>query len=402
MWGLEYALLFGVPNNKLELSDGRSRLAFPFLTRETAAAHFDAWTETLCRWKGVSERPAVTQGKLGSRIEAAGFVMELAPRPIEMRVPLDDNAFLAFHGSFWRRDLWEGQPAGLESGRGSSLAHGDVTLRLWSLFADLSATHGGHHARRVGLVLSDTAAVEPDLQYFRKPAAECMIGDEYFKGTPDLIAEVLSPATRLIDRGPRRELYRRSGVPHYWLLDPELETIDVYELTRGDYRHRATHRAGDSFRPELFPSETVRVDQLFDTQEKRHGRRLVPETPEPVPEWLVAPDVRLGLEYLFLLGHPELRYEIWGNRAPCVLAFGSPAEAEARFRHFLDEAARWERSAVPAPSRLADDVEQAEVGRFRLTRQVRRVSLDVAVDGRKYRQLLEVCARREAWDWGEE
>jgi hypothetical protein len=99
MWGLEYALLFGVPNNKLELIKGRSRLAFPFLSREQAEAHFENWTEALCRWKGVASRPPVGQGTLGPKAEVRGIVLELAPRPIEMHVPLDGKAFLAFHNS---------------------------------------------------------------------------------------------------------------------------------------------------------------------------------------------------------------------------------------------------------------------------------------------------------------
>ena len=43
-----------------------------------------------------------------------------------------------------------------------------------------------------------------------------------------------------------------------------------------------------------------------------------------------------------------------------------------------------------------------EIGRFRLTRRGRHMHLDVAVDARKYRELLEVSARRESWDWGDQ
>jgi hypothetical protein len=46
MWGLEYALLFGVPKNKPELIRGRTRCAFPFLERQQAEAHFTHWIET--------------------------------------------------------------------------------------------------------------------------------------------------------------------------------------------------------------------------------------------------------------------------------------------------------------------------------------------------------------------
>ena len=76
MWGLEYAYLFGLPNNKLELIDGRSRCVFPFRDRHEAEAHFADWIDTLCRWKKV-ERPPITHTKETQLAEAAGFSFEL-------------------------------------------------------------------------------------------------------------------------------------------------------------------------------------------------------------------------------------------------------------------------------------------------------------------------------------
>src|SRR5208282_3820495 len=146
--------------------------------------------------------------------------------------------------------------------------------------------------------------------------------------------------------------------------------------------------SGRSLLAALFPEVSVAVDSLFDTQEKRHGRLWSSTTPEPVPTWLLSPDQRVGLEVLFFLGHPERRYEIWDNRAPCLLAFGSPAEAALRFGHFLDDICRWEQASLPKPCPIEPGVEVAEVGRFRLTRRERHVRLDVAVDTRSYRELL--------------
>lgn len=51
MYSLEYALFFGVPDNKIELLEGGSRWAFPFAGREEGEAHFNAWLETLRRRK---------------------------------------------------------------------------------------------------------------------------------------------------------------------------------------------------------------------------------------------------------------------------------------------------------------------------------------------------------------
>src|SRR5262249_8346633 len=99
MWELEYLLLFGVPGNKLELLDGRSRWAFPFLDRQQAEAHFADWIETLCRWKGVTDIPAVRKGRRLWKAKIRGIRLELAPRPIDLRIPIDGDVFMTFYDS---------------------------------------------------------------------------------------------------------------------------------------------------------------------------------------------------------------------------------------------------------------------------------------------------------------
>lgn len=163
---------------------------------------------------------------------------------------------------------------------------------------------------------------------------------------------------------------------------------------------------GATFGMLLFPGEQIVVDKLFDTQSKRRpGRATVDDSgdqPDPIPEWLLPAEMKLGLEYFFLLGHPQRRWEFWNNKAHSMLAFGSAKEAQARLQHFVREAANWEGVSNVNVSSLSRDADQAEVGRFQLTRQGRVVRLDVAVDGRRYQELLATWGKRKAWDWGEE
>ena len=42
--------------------------------------------------------------------------------------------------------------------------------------------------------------------------------------------EVLSPSTASRDRGIKRRLYERLGVPQYWIVDPVAEAIDVWRF----------------------------------------------------------------------------------------------------------------------------------------------------------------------------
>ena len=47
------------------------------------------------------------------------------------------------------------------------------------------------------------------------------------------MCEVVSPATAKYDRGVKREIYAREGVPHYWIVDPAARVIEVLSLENG-------------------------------------------------------------------------------------------------------------------------------------------------------------------------
>ncbi|WP_432509866.1 Uma2 family endonuclease [Kineococcus sp. SYSU DK001] len=51
-----------------------------------------------------------------------------------------------------------------------------------------------------------------------------------------LAVEVTSPATRLRDRGSKKELYQAHGVPHYLLVDLDAETVTSWVLEAAEYR----------------------------------------------------------------------------------------------------------------------------------------------------------------------
>ena len=409
-WGLEYLLLFGLPENKLEIIDGRTRCVFPFHDRATASAHLGGWLETICRWKQAPAHAIEAAADRVRRIQAAGFELAQHPGPIEIRIPVVFRAFERLYCSSWCQDARDPQPPGQLFGLAGHMTHSDVRMNLWRLLDGACSEHGGCHSSRVDISLSDTAAVSPDAFYYRH-GADCMIRGEYFRGAPALVAEVLEPATRALDRGARKDLYGRSGVERLWLLDPATETVERYRLEGRRLEPAGFHGTGETFREDLFPGIPVSVDDLFDTQWKRNADRWRSAAKGPAaeeqaeagePGWLLPRELRLGLEYLLLMGHPDRRREIRDNRTECVLAFDAGDEARLRLGHFLEDICRWEGLPEAKPQAMSPEVDVAEVGRFRLSRHGSHVRLEVIVDGRKYRDLLGVWADRAAWDWGDE
>ena len=60
-------------------------------------------------------------------------------------------------------------------------------------------------------------------------AANCTIA-------PDWICEVLSPSTRRLDQGEKRNLYAREGVSHLWFVVPDVRTFEAFDVELRD-RH---------------------------------------------------------------------------------------------------------------------------------------------------------------------
>ena len=54
-------------------------------------------------------------------------------------------------------------------------------------------------------------------------------------GVPDIIVEVLSPGTETKDRGYKKELYERSGVKEYWIVDINNRAVEKYILVNEKY-----------------------------------------------------------------------------------------------------------------------------------------------------------------------
>jgi Uma2 family endonuclease len=90
------------------------------------------------------------------------------------------------------------------------------------------------------LQLSDHDIVQPDLIVVLKQH-RIIITPTKIKGTPDLVVEILSDSTTKNDRGLKRELYQKSAVPEYWIVDPEEHRVEQYELRGERYELLGRH-----------------------------------------------------------------------------------------------------------------------------------------------------------------
>ena len=77
--------------------------------------------------------------------------------------------------------------------------------------------------------------VVPDVAGWRHETMPDYPDAAYFTIPPDWVCEVLSPSTRRIDQNEKRTIYARDGVSHLWFVDPDAQTLEAFELRRGQW-----------------------------------------------------------------------------------------------------------------------------------------------------------------------
>ncbi|MEE9346264.1 MAG: Uma2 family endonuclease [Methylococcales bacterium] len=70
----------------------------------------------------------------------------------------------------------------------------------------------------------------PDLAGWHRERMPALPKTAWFELAPDWICEILSPSTARTDRVLKMPIYAREGVRHLWLVDPDLQTLEVYTL----------------------------------------------------------------------------------------------------------------------------------------------------------------------------
>ena len=78
---------------------------------------------------------------------------------------------------------------------------------------------------------NDTNYVEPDISVI---CDKDKLNDKGCNGAPDWIIEVVSPSNQQMDYGIKLFKYRTAGVREYWIVNPMMRTVNVYDFESGE------------------------------------------------------------------------------------------------------------------------------------------------------------------------
>jgi Uma2 family endonuclease len=87
----------------------------------------------------------------------------------------------------------------------------------------------------------------------------------YFTLAPDWVCEVLSASTAKIDKTEKLPIYAEHRVPHVWLVDPILRTLEVLRLQResGQWSILATYCDDAKVRAQPFDAIELELGILW-------------------------------------------------------------------------------------------------------------------------------------------
>ncbi len=94
--------------------------------------------------------------------------------------------------------------------------------------------HGWLFFAPTGVEFPETEeGVQPDIVFISKDRRE-LLTKPGVSGPPDLVIEIVSPSTAKRDRSIKKKLYKRQGVPQYWIVDPETDAVEVWDFAAGE------------------------------------------------------------------------------------------------------------------------------------------------------------------------
>ncbi|MDQ7826447.1 MAG: Uma2 family endonuclease [Candidatus Eremiobacteraeota bacterium] len=180
-------------------------------------------------------------------------------QPIRVYVTYEDYLELPSDGK--RYEVIEGE---LSMNPAPNLDHQRVLRKLeFTLLEHIEKNHLGElFFAPVDVILSDINIVQPDLVFVSEEKKSIMLKKGIF-GAPDLAVEILSPGTSRLDRVSKFQAYSRHGVCWYWIVDPDSQSLEEYQLQGDRYAAGARMAGNDVFHPGIFPGLEIPLSSIW-------------------------------------------------------------------------------------------------------------------------------------------
>ncbi|MDQ3033294.1 MAG: Uma2 family endonuclease [Myxococcota bacterium] len=150
-------------------------------------------------------------------------------------------------------------------------AHGGAQMKLGELLGGFHRRTGGPRGPGGWWIMSEVEIAYPrtdeifrhDALGFRRESRPERPEGMPVRARPDWVAEILSPSTGRYDVVKKQRTLHLHGVPHYWIVDPEHETLTVLRHAGEAYLSILSAGVGDVVRAEPFEVVEISISDLF-------------------------------------------------------------------------------------------------------------------------------------------
>lgn len=104
--------------------------------------------------------------------------------------------------------------------------------------------------------------VQPDIMIICD-LEEKLNENDYYKGIPSLVIEVLSKGTRRKDMIQKLDLYMSCGVNEYWIVNPDNKEVTVYLFEDHEINNYATFKNNEAAQSYIFDGLSVEIGRIF-------------------------------------------------------------------------------------------------------------------------------------------
>ena len=151
-----------------------------------------------------------------------------------------------------------------------SAEHGDAQAGLVSIIRQAFHRRSGQGGpggwwilTEVDVELGTHDVYRPDLVGWRRERVPERPMGRPIRQRPDWVCEILSTSNAATDQVDKFRIYASSGVPFYWLADPERRILTVHRLEGANYTVLLQAKQGETVEAPPFEAVPLRVGLLF-------------------------------------------------------------------------------------------------------------------------------------------
>lgn len=116
----------------------------------------------------------------------------------------------------------------------------------------------------IDVFLNDTTVVQPDVLYISNERRNIIDETDGIIGAPDLVVEVVSRNSVIRDRVSKRNIYEKSAILEYWIVDPQNEVVEIYTKENEQFvLFSALEDEGDVAKSKVIEGFEIKFEEVF-------------------------------------------------------------------------------------------------------------------------------------------